>query len=214
MTKPKVVSFRYNIKELYEQAGLTEKDFDEWPVEMILCESFKNLSKILEEEPVLIIAAQDMIRRHGSIEEFLLMVDTLIKFSDQKNKPAIGIGFSAEITQEEIRQAHRLGLNLFPSAIHFGRDETLKAIESFLSTGKSCPKHILNKLMNKDLPKFKDIHLTERQQQVYDLIARRGLTNKQIAQVLKISESTVKIHVSAVMRALCVRNRTQLALTK
>jgi DNA-binding NarL/FixJ family response regulator len=77
------------------------------------------------------------------------------------------------------------------------------------------PKHIIQALpgakhTNK---KTKDIHLTDRQRQVFDLIANRGLSNKQIAQVLKISESTVKIHVSAVMKNLCVRNRTQLALT-
>jgi DNA-binding NarL/FixJ family response regulator len=143
------------------------------------------------------------------------MIDTMIKFSGQKNKPVIGIGFDSNITHEEVRQTQKNGLSLFPWNTSFGADEMLKSIESFLSTGKSWPKHLLEKLqINKQEPKFKDIHLTNRQKQVYDLIARRGLSNKQIAQVLKISESTVKIHVSAVMRALCVRNRTQLALTK
>jgi DNA-binding NarL/FixJ family response regulator len=56
--------------------------------------------------------------------------------------------------------------------------------------------------------------LTNRQQEVFNLIANRGISNKQIARTLGISESTVKIHVSAVMRNLCVRNRTQLALMK
>jgi RNA polymerase sigma factor (sigma-70 family) len=56
--------------------------------------------------------------------------------------------------------------------------------------------------------------LTPRQRDIFNLIATRGISNKQIARELGISESTVKIHVSAVMRNLCVRNRTQLALMR
>ena len=56
--------------------------------------------------------------------------------------------------------------------------------------------------------------LTERQREVFELIANRGISNKQIARTLSISESTVKIHVSAIMRSCCVRNRTQLALMR
>ena len=56
--------------------------------------------------------------------------------------------------------------------------------------------------------------LTARQQEIFDLIATRGISNKQIARILDISESTVKIHVSAVMRNFCVQNRTQLALMR
>ena len=44
------------------------------------------------------------------------------------------------------------------------------------------------------------------------LVAKRGLSNKKIAQVLNISESTVKVHISAILKAYGVRNRTQLAL--
>ena len=56
--------------------------------------------------------------------------------------------------------------------------------------------------------------LTSRQRDIFNLIATRGISNKQIARELGISESTVKIHVSAVMRNFCVRNRTQLALMR
>jgi DNA-binding NarL/FixJ family response regulator len=78
------------------------------------------------------------------------------------------------------------------------------------------PKDIISKLPgNENKVKNKSsTALTLRQQEVFDLISNRGLSNKQIARTLNISESTVKIHVSAIMKALCVRNRTQLALTK
>ena len=53
--------------------------------------------------------------------------------------------------------------------------------------------------------------LTERQTMVLRQLAR-GLTNKEIARVLSIAEPTVKIHVSSLMRALGVRNRTEAAV--
>lgn len=50
--------------------------------------------------------------------------------------------------------------------------------------------------------------LTERQVDVLRLILR-GLPNKLICRQLALAEGTVKVHVSAVLRALGVRNRTQ-----
>ncbi|RPH61866.1 MAG: DNA-binding response regulator [Burkholderiales bacterium] len=50
--------------------------------------------------------------------------------------------------------------------------------------------------------------LTDRQCDVLRLILR-GLPNKLICRQLDLAEGTVKVHVSAVLRALGVRNRTQ-----
>lgn len=52
--------------------------------------------------------------------------------------------------------------------------------------------------------------LTPRQREVLAMLAR-GLCNKDIAKALSISEATVRVHVSSVMRALSVENRTQAA---
>lgn len=54
--------------------------------------------------------------------------------------------------------------------------------------------------------------LTPRQQEVLSLVCNRGLSNKAIAKVLNISESTVKIHMTSILKAYCVQNRTQLAI--
>ena len=50
--------------------------------------------------------------------------------------------------------------------------------------------------------------LTPQQHKVLNMI-KQGLLNKQIAYDLKISEATVKAHVTAIMRKLEVNNRTQ-----
>lgn len=56
-----------------------------------------------------------------------------------------------------------------------------------------------------------DESLTSRQMHVLRLLAR-GLSNKQIARELEISEITVKAHVSLILRKLGVSNRTQAAI--
>lgn len=56
-----------------------------------------------------------------------------------------------------------------------------------------------------------DESLTSRQMHVLRLLAQ-GLSNKQIARELEISEITVKAHVSLILRKLGVSNRTQAAI--
>lgn len=63
-------------------------------------------------------------------------------------------------------------------------------------------------------PKSPSTGLTYRQQQIYKLLMTRGSSNKQIANTLKISESTVKLHMSAILKKHGCRNRTQLTLSK
>lgn len=53
--------------------------------------------------------------------------------------------------------------------------------------------------------------LTPTQMEVLRCV-RSGLLNKQIAHQLGIAEATVKVHMTAVMRKLNVRNRTQAAI--
>jgi DNA-binding NarL/FixJ family response regulator len=53
-----------------------------------------------------------------------------------------------------------------------------------------------------------DVGLTNRQSQVLALMVR-GLSNRDIADQLDLSEGTVKIHVTAIFKALGVNSRTQ-----
>lgn len=53
--------------------------------------------------------------------------------------------------------------------------------------------------------------LTQRQQQVLRLLVK-GKTNKDISRDLSVSENTIKVHVTAILRVLRVSNRTQALL--
>lgn len=53
--------------------------------------------------------------------------------------------------------------------------------------------------------------LTLRQMDIWQLVTN-GRSNKQIARELGVSENTVKVHVSAILRTLGLKNRTQAGL--
>ncbi len=55
------------------------------------------------------------------------------------------------------------------------------------------------------------LFLSPRQVAVLQELAK-GLSNKQIANVLNIAEPTVKMHISALLRALGVQNRVQILI--
>jgi DNA-binding NarL/FixJ family response regulator len=187
------------------------------PCRFRLCKSWSELSSAISESPASIMFNIDMVNKHsGTVSEFMMMLETLIKYTDIKVKPNIGVSIESTTPISTIKQLQKNKIMaLIPSAGTLGISEYRLAIRAVLEFKPYWPKHIISKLPGGEpKPSQKDVQLTSRQREVFDLIANRGLSNKQIAKVLKISESTVKIHVSAILKNLCVRNRTQLALTK
>lgn len=55
-------------------------------------------------------------------------------------------------------------------------------------------------------------NLTNRQSQVLSLVAQ-GMSNKQIAYEMGVSEATVKLHINALLRSVGANNRTQAVIT-
>ena len=183
---------------------------------LISANSWNELASSLSADPKCIMFHVDMIHKKGAnISEFLNMLETFMRFNAVDKKPNIAVVISEDTSLATIKELQKNKiLGIIPDSKHWPVTELKEAVSSILAGKSYWPKHIINKLPgNVDKPS-KEIHLTDRQLQVYDLIATRGLSNKQIAKTLKISESTVKIHVSAILKNLCVRNRTQLALTK
>lgn len=74
----------------------------------------------------------------------------------------------------------------------------------------------IKKLLKSKKPKYNfktaDIKLTPRQKQVFTFVTKRGASNKIIAKALNITESTVKLHIGAILKKYGLKNRTQLAV--
>lgn len=215
--KPLHIYFGCDLKDKPEALNNAREVIDKINCRVKWCTSLSDLSTSISENPRTIAVHIDIIRRHGgTIPEFMMMIETMIKYANLSTKPNIAIVIESDthlLTIKELRK-HKI-LGIIPSAETFNSRECITAINLITDTQSYWPKELISKLPGNEHKKAKTSHsLTGRQQEVFDLIANRGLSNKQIARVLNISESTVKIHVSAVMKNLCVRNRTQLALTK
>ena len=181
------------------------------------CANWDELGEALTRKPHQIIFHCSMLERLGiSISEIMTMITTSLKLA--KLDIPVGVGIDPEVTQSTIKELRRAGVfGLCFSAKHWGLEEITRGMMALRDRVPYWPKHIIDQLPgNKPAPvaiNANGIKLTVRQQEVMDLICHRGLSNKQIAKTLSLSESTVKIHVSAVMKSYGVRNRTQLALS-
>lgn len=152
-----------------------------------------------------------------SASEFMLMLNTLSR-QLKINLPKLVFTFERDTHINTIKDLQKNNITYFsPTVKSFGLDEANDSIDT-IARGEThyYPKHLIDKLPGniKIRRQTGQPSLTPRQREIYDLISKRGLRNKQIAKVLNISESTVKIHVSGIFKILCVRNRTQLALSK
>jgi len=69
---------------------------------------------------------------------------------------------------------------------------------------QSTPQNDIGPMANENAVSF----LTPRQREVLALLGQ-GKSNKEIARVLQLAEGTVKLHVTAILKALNVNNRTR-----
>ena len=110
---------------------------------------------------------------------------------------------SSYASEEEIFQAMHAGAKGYILK-ESGREEILTAIRAVFD-GKIClPPAIADRLTNRD----PDLQLTSRETDVLRLMVK-GLTNREIASVLSMSENTVKTHVKSVFKKLEVSDRAE-----
>lgn len=124
------------------------------------------------------------------------------------------INENVTLLKNVLRSGYVVGL--YPAGPEFTIEEKALALESVLANKLHIPEKI-NKLLyeKKKISKqstSNEIKLTPRQQQIQDLIIDRGASNKLIARMLNISESTVKLHMTQILKKYGLTNRTQLAL--
>ncbi len=93
-------------------------------------------------------------------------------------------------------------------------DELVNAIHSVYYGQLALPQELAQKVMLARIEagqKQPENPLTERERDVLECIAQ-GMSNKQIALELSVSSTTVRTHVSNILRKLNLENRTQIAL--
>lgn len=92
----------------------------------------------------------------------------------------------------------------------------IRSLKLVLSGGIYIPPEILSQLGNdannpvNNKPKVIDTPLTPRQHEVLAKLIH-GYSNKEIGRLLDMAESTVRVHIAAILKALNVSNRTRAA---
>lgn len=130
--------------------------------------------------------------------------------------PAISVVvLSASNESEDITRALELGtLGFIPKSTQ--REVMLNAFKLIFSGGIYVPPEIFDRpqpapamqAQARRVPSAAALGLTQRQMDVLALMMQ-GKSNKAICRVLDISEPTVKNHVTAILKALRVTNRTE-----
>jgi len=185
------------------------------PVDFVVCDDWAELGTILKNKPhqIAIHANVFQLTDLTTIGETICMLQTQLKLA--KLDIPIAIVIERTTPKSVVMQAKRLGMQgIIPYHGDWSHDDIIAGLTALTNRVKHWPKLILDQLPGAVKPKAKKhkIQLTGRQEDVAKLISQRGCSNKVIGKVLSISESTVKIHVSAILKAYGLRNRTQLAL--
>jgi len=132
----------------------------------------------------------------------------------REGRPAISVVMlSGRDDSEEMARALELGaLGFIPKSA--SREVMMRALELVLAGGVYVPPEILRRTAAAATPEPRPaatsagLGLTERQMAVLALMMQ-GKSNKAICRTLAIAEPTVKNHVTAILKALKVTNRTE-----
>jgi len=114
----------------------------------------------------------------------------------------------------DVRKCMDLGASAFITKTS-GKSNLVKALRLIIKGGIYISPDLIEKINQSqaanggDVDRFKT--LTRRQREVLGLVCE-GSSNKEIAHLLGLSDNTVKIHVTAILKSLDVRNRTQAVL--
>jgi DNA-binding NarL/FixJ family response regulator len=201
-----------------QSKGCTEKLSSEARCTYTLPSTWAELTNSIEHGEQYIAFHINMIKNANvSIAEFIDAITNITKFMHGVVLK-IGVVITDQTPLKDIKDLQKTVVTGLLLDINcYSVEDAAIATAELLEDRPYWPKYIIEKLPGNTVKKRKvsdnEIRLTERQQDIFNLVARRGLSNKKIAQILNITESTVKVHVSAILKAYRVRNRTQLALS-
>jgi len=118
---------------------------------------------------------------------------------------------------DDVRRCMEYGASAFITKTS-GKTNLINALRLVIAGGVYISPELIGQLhqsrteSEKNIDNEKKVNsLTNRQKEVLALICN-GLSNRAIAEALGLSENTVKIHVTAILKSLSVSNRTQAVL--
>ena len=155
------------------------------------------------------------------VDPFQLVQTFNILLQSSNNKPKIIAAVTLNVNNKDFIKELLLcpyidgivpRLNISETHVQEICKHTRKTLEDVINGDLKVSKKVVEFLKtNKEAKKLNGIMLTPRQQQIYTLVAERGYSNKTIGKMLKLSESTIKLHMSSILKKYGVKNRTQLA---
>ena len=114
--------------------------------------------------------------------------------------------------EEYIARALRLGAKRYLLKQNF--DSIVPSIIAVMNGQRVFGDEIISKLpdiYSTSIPNFSNYGLTERETEVVTKIAE-GLSNKEISDILFLSEGTIRNYISVILEKLNLRDRTQIAI--
>ena len=195
---------------------------------VLIREALRGVLKELKEDAAIVEAsdarnAVQQIAENPDLELILLDLDlpdrsgfeVLPELRDRH--PAISVVMlSASTDRDDIARALDLGaLGFIPKSASL--EVMLSAFKLIFAGGIYVPPEILNRPQSAPAttpaqsarpPSAAELGLTERQMDVLGLMMQ-GKSNKAICRVLDVAETTVKNHVTAILKALNATNRTE-----
>jgi len=188
---------------------------DSWPGLMsLLCQELCHDPSDAN-DITLVIFNKDALSFPGTTVNEIVDALTTISALAGPKKVSVGILINDKCEQSFVQQLKKSNISgIVPNYKSFGDADFFDALNVLLSGTTHWPEaYIVPKVKSSTRATVEyGIRLTARQREIMALVANRGLSNKKIAQILNISESTVKVHISSILKAYGVRNRTQLAL--
>jgi DNA-binding NarL/FixJ family response regulator len=192
----------------------------------LICEALRQVLKALDKGIELREAGSggDALAAAGSGDDFdLVLLDLALPDADgfevlrelRERHPSFPVVVLSASEQADVvmRALDAGAMGFIPKTS--SNEVLLGALRLVLSGGVYLPAEVLRHAPSPALARgaaaatgYRDIGLTERQAQVLALMVQ-GKPNKIICRELALAEGTVKIHVTAILKALQVTNRTQ-----
>jgi DNA-binding NarL/FixJ family response regulator len=208
-TLPRVVSLRITQHDLSKK--IKQLVIDNPYYDINFCYSWDSFTELLSKPTDLVLFHCKILDVPGiNCFKIVDMISSITKFSAGKSIKIAAI-IDPDTTQERIKELHRLGVNgVVPNAEYWPLEIVFQKVVAALNNESYWPKDIIGQLPSSSQIKDEN-YLTPRQEEISNMIALRGISNKQVAKNLGISESTVKMHLSKIFKKHRVTTRAQLA---